>query len=214
MSAKAVLRGGNVLGLDRCPHCRVATPLITKTYKEVLHKVDQFNDQWWHFVGTCSRCSRQILFYGFIPTNKMIRGQDTPPYIEVYFSYPSVEQAPSELPERARKFLQQALDSLHAPDGAVMLAASSIDSMLKDKGYKDGSLFDRIEAATASGLLTTEMKAWAHEIRLSANEPRHADDDFDGFTPADAEQTVEFAKALCEYLYVLPSRVQRWKSKA
>ncbi len=114
----------------------------------------------------------------------------------------------------ALKFFQQALESRHAPDGALMLAASSIDAMLKDKGYSHGSLFSRIGEATKAGLLTSEMEAWAHEIRLSANDPRHADDNFEGATTEDADQILAFAKALGEYLYVLPVRVKRWQAKA
>lgn len=92
-----------------------------------------------------------------------------------------------------------------------MLAASSIDSMLKEYGYKDGSLFNRIETAHCDGLLTSQMRDWAHEIRLSANEPRHADHDYKGATAQDAAQAVRFAKALAEYLFVLPARVTKWK---
>jgi hypothetical protein len=114
----------------------------------------------------------------------------------------------------AQKFYQQALDSRHAPDGALMLAASSIDAMPKDKGYSEGTLFSRIKEAQSDGLFTENMAAWAHEIRLSANEPRHADDSFSGATPEDAEQILAFAKALSEYLYVLPARISRWQAKA
>ncbi|MBU0557692.1 MAG: DUF4145 domain-containing protein [Alphaproteobacteria bacterium] len=95
-----------------------------------------------------------------------------------------------------------------------MLAASSIDAMLKEKGFREGSLYRRIELAAEEGILTSEMREWAHEIRLSANEPRHADDDYEGATSADAEQIIEFAKALGQYLFELPSKVKKWKAQA
>jgi hypothetical protein len=154
-----------------------------------------------------------VLFYGKQAATGS-RGETEPDYLTIIRSFPEAEQAASELPPRALKFYQQALESRHAPDGALMLAASAIDAMLKDKGYSDGSLFARIGKARDEGLLTAEMEAWAHEIRLSANEPRHADEKFDGATSEDAEQIIAFAKALGEYLYVLPARVQRWQEKA
>ena len=92
--------------------------------------------------------------------------------------------------------------------------SGQIDAMLKDKGYKKGSLYERIQAATKDGLLTCGMQSWAHEIRLTANDPRHADDKFEGASREDAEQIRAFAKALGEYLYVLPARVKRWQAKA
>ena len=95
-----------------------------------------------------------------------------------------------------------------------MLAASAIDAMLKDKGLTNGSLYSRIKSASDQNLLTSEMAAWAHEIRLSANEPRHADEEFTGATAEDAEQILAFTRALGEYLYDLPSRVKKWQGKA
>ena len=95
-----------------------------------------------------------------------------------------------------------------------MLSASAIDAMLKEKGYKSGTLYKRIEDARDNGLLTAEMSDWAHEIRLSANEPRHADDEYGGASDADVDQTLQFARALGEYLFVLPVKVQKWKAAA
>jgi hypothetical protein len=43
-----------------------------------------------------------------------------------------------------------------------MLAASAVDSMLKDKGYKEGSLYKRIDTAAADHLITDGMAQWAH----------------------------------------------------
>ncbi len=106
----------------------------------------------------------------------------------------------------------QAIDSLHAPAGAVMLAASSVDAMLKAKGYKDGSLNDRIRKAAADHLITAEMAEWAHEVRLDSNEQRHADEDAPFPSESDARRTVEFTKALGEFLFVLPARVTRGRN--
>jgi hypothetical protein len=55
-----------------------------------------------------------------------------------------------------------------------MLAASAVDAMLKHKNYTVGSLKDRIDKAAKDHLITSEMAAWAHEIRLDANDERHA----------------------------------------
>ncbi len=93
-----------------------------------------------------------------------------------------------------------------------MLLASAVDAMLKDKGLKDGSLYARIDAAAKSHLITEEMAAWAHEIRLDANDQRHADDTVTLPNTADAEKVIEFAKALVQFLYVLPARVARGRA--
>jgi hypothetical protein len=95
-----------------------------------------------------------------------------------------------------------------------MLAASSLDSMLKVKGYTTGSLYSRIDEAAKNHLITEEMAAWAHEVRLDANDQRHADDTADLPSQKDANKAIEFAQALAEFLFVLPARVARGRKSA
>jgi hypothetical protein len=90
-----------------------------------------------------------------------------------------------------------------------MLAASAVDSMLKIKGYKEGSLYARIEKAVEDQLITKEMATWAHEVRLDANDQRHVDEAAVLPTPEDAKRAIDFALALAQFLFVLPAQVQR-----
>ena len=53
------------------------------------------------------------------------------------------------------------------------------------------------------------MAAWAHEIRLDANDQRHADEGAKLPGEADAQKVIDFANALAQFLYVLPARVAR-----
>ena len=123
--------------------------------------------------------------------------------------YPQREEVSEAIPQRPRTFLAQALDSLHAPSGAVLLAASSIDAMLKARGLSDGSLYSRIDRAAADHLITEDMAKWAHAVRLDANDQRHADESADLPTDKDAQRCIAFALALAEILFVLPSRIER-----
>jgi len=123
--------------------------------------------------------------------------------------WPAPEAVAQELPERAGAYLSQAIASLHAPVGAVVTAASAVDAMLKAKDYREGSLYARIDKAVADHVITREMGAWAHEIRLEANDQRHADEEAPLPTGEDAARVIEFAKALGQFLFVLPARVAR-----
>jgi hypothetical protein len=64
-----------------------------------------------------------------------------------------------DVPDPARNYLLQAIKSLGAPDGAVMLAASSVDAMLKAKKLANGSLFMRINEARDSLLAAVKTRA-------------------------------------------------------
>jgi hypothetical protein len=94
-----------------------------------------------------------------------------------------------------------------------MLTASSVDAMLKEKGLKEGNLYKRIDAAAQQHLITAEMALWAHEVRLDANDQRHADEDAVMPNEADASKSIEFATALAQFLFVLPARVAQGRGQ-
>ncbi|MCG6957345.1 MAG: hypothetical protein LJF04_15255 [Gemmatimonadetes bacterium] len=81
--------------------------------------------------------------------------------------------------------------------------------MLKAKDYEDGTPNERIEVAKEGGLITGEMETWAHQVRLDASDQRHADGGAGLPTTVDADSTIRFARAFGEYLFVLPSKVNR-----
>ena len=123
--------------------------------------------------------------------------------------FPFAKSINEDIPERPRTYLKQALESLHAPSGAVMLASSCVDAMLRAKGYRDGSLYARIEKAANDHLITSEMSKWAHDVRLDANDQRHADEQSALPSSDDAVRVIDFASALAELLFVLPGRINR-----
>jgi Domain of unknown function (DUF4145) len=128
---------------------------------------------------------------------------------EVRETWPKTRAVKDGVPEKAANFLRQAMNSGDAPDGAVMLTASAVDAMLKDRGYGVGSLYARIEKAAEDHLITNEMALWAHEVRLDANDQRHADEAAQPATAESAKRVIDFATALAEFMFVLPARVRR-----
>jgi len=186
---------GNLL-LPRCPHCSIANPNLSKLH--ALHTTDHTggNQRAWVFYkcGTCG---------GVVTAAGAHEGRSAS------LIFPVATIVHEDVPERVREYLQQAIDSVHAPAGAVMLAASAVDAMLKLKEYTKGSLYSRIDQAVSDNLLTEGMGAWAHNVRLDANDQRHSDEEASLPTPEDGERSVEFAQALAEFLFVLPAKVQR-----
>ena len=186
------------LELDRCPHCNRAMPTLQGVGEGDTKDHGGDHPRHWKLYR-CSSC-------GGVTLTIAPGGKAGGAISEMYPPPQTVDEA---VPTRARDFLFQAIESLHAPAGAVMLTASAVDAMLKDKGYKDGQLFNRINQARDDHLITKEMALWAHEIRLEANDQRHADEDAPLPNEVDANNVIEFAKALAEFLYVLPARVAR-----
>jgi hypothetical protein len=148
----------------------------------------------------CTTCGNVVLAKG-TPGD----GDNNPLIVEMHPQPSTVDEA---MPESARKFLQQAHETLHAPDAAAMVAGSAVDAMLKALGYEKGSLYDRIDQAVAEHKITKEMGDWAHWVRLGSNRPRHADKDKPHVLEEEAKQSVEFADALGYFVFVLNQRVK------
>lgn len=195
------MRHGSELPLDRCPHCSVARPVLNLQWQAQSANHASRNKRHWG-VYRCNSCGSMVLAVS----------PETSDH-EIYAIWPEIDAVSEDIPSRARDFLSQAIASLHAPAGAVMLTASAVDSMLKEQGLKAGSLNSRIDEAAKNHLITKEMAAWAHEIRLDANDQRHADDEAPLPSAADAEKAIDFAKALGQFLFVLPARVERGRKQ-
>jgi hypothetical protein len=189
------------LDLERCPHCHVDTPHFDHVWTGQSTSANGVTKRFWA-VYFCNRCGGAV-----IGAASKFPGESSE-------LYPAIESLDEAIPTNARTYLRQAISSQHAPAGAVMLAASAVDAMLKSKGYRDGSLYSRIEKAVSEHLITEDMGTWAHEVRLDANEQRHADDNYRIPEEEDARRVIEFAKALALFLFVLPNMVKRGISDA
>lgn len=185
------------LDISRCPHCSIDRPNLT-SMTALLETRDHKAEgrRVWH-VYNCARCG------GVVVASAMQSGAEI---LEMHPTPPAIAEA---LPPLAKSYLEQAVNSLHAPAGAVMLAASCVDAMLKAKEYRSGSLYERINKAAEDRLITREMAQWAHDIRLDANDQRHVDEQAVLPDAANARKCVDFATALGEFLFVLPARVER-----
>ena len=152
------------LDVDRCPHCGIASPhLLSDDNAFESEDRKRTTTRMWR-VYVCQSCGGAVLAWAFnyeAPIQEM---------------FPRLETVPKEVPSPAIEYLLEAIESKHSPSACVMVANSSIDAMLKDKGYKQGKLYNRIEKAAQDHVLTAEMAEWAHNVRLDANEPRHVDD--------------------------------------
>jgi hypothetical protein len=206
----------NLSELDRCPQCGVAKPLLVFEHAIGDPLEATANAPIW----ICYRCTSchnlvgiktlgQLQALKLHPGAGMIQQRLT-----VFEIIPDLQVVDSDLPEKPRRYLSQAIASLHAPDGAVMLAGSAIDAMLKLKGLEAGSVYARIEKAVEQNILTKDMSDWAHAVRLEANKPRHADMDDPHATEEMARLTIEFTRALGDFLFVLPARVAKGRAEA
>ncbi|BAX81977.1 DUF4145 domain-containing protein [Labilibaculum antarcticum] len=182
--------------LDRCPHCKIAHPS--------LHTSSEFTTK--DFKGGHIRC---WMTYRCTQCGGVVLASSPNSNGHITEMYPESKIVDSVIPEPAKEYLKQAINSLHAPSASIMVAASSIDAMLKTKGYTEGGLYPRINKAATDHLITDEMAKWAHQVRLGANGQRHADGDYEMPTQEEAQRLIDFTQALAEFLFVLPAKVEQ-----
>ena len=195
---------GANLELDECPHCHVDHPNLVRRGSFFTTASYDGGASWGWSVYLCQRCGAVVLARG-----STVEGGAVDRW------FPSGEQVSADIPQAAANRLRQAIASMHsAPAGSVMLAAGAVDAMLKAKEYADGSLYSRIDQAKGDCLITDGMAEWAHDVRLDANDERHADEDAEDPTFDDATRCVDFALAFGEFLFVLPQRVTRGRVQA
>ncbi|AUX76394.1 DUF4145 domain-containing protein [Sinorhizobium fredii] len=187
---------GKLLGVGRCPHCSVASPNLNRLWSDTFKAI---GTQGWA-TYRCNSCNAVVC-------GEFIWEQGG--LLKAISIWPDAKAAHEDVPQPARTFLQQAFETLHAPDAAAVMAGSAVDAMLKHHGYTEGSLYKRIDQALEDNLLTKGMADWAHEVRLGSNRPRHADADKPHVSSDEAKQSVEFAEALGNFLFVLTAKIDR-----
>ncbi len=194
---------GPLLGLRSCPRCAIAEPRLELLWssKGQMKRVDGGLAEYWG-AFSCATCG------GVVTASSPTSGKpgSTAP---VKRTLPAERTAHEDLPQTARTFLQQAYQTLAAPDAATVMAASAVDAMLKEIGYADGTLNSRIRQALQDSVITQGMADWAHAVRLEANNVRHSDAQKPHASPEEALQAVDFAEALGNFLFVLKARVER-----
>lgn len=183
------------LNLPSCPHCGVNTPNLMLLSRAETTSFDA-KKRTWGIYG-CQRCGGVVVASAYQWEQSVLQ------------HFPGSTKVDDAVPSPASDYLKQAFEALHAPAGAVMLAASAVDAMLKAKGLTKGSLYDRIDEAVKNHTITDDMGKWAHQIRLDANDQRHADQNAPLPDSNDARRVVDFASALAQFMFVLPARVTR-----
>ena len=110
-----------------------------------------------------------------------------------------------------QRIVREAEECLHSPSLSIMGSASAVDAMLKAREFKSGSISARLKEAVEALVITKDVAAWGHDVRLEANAQRHADE---GEVPTteDAQRALDFTEAFGEILFVLPARVKKGRS--
>jgi len=94
-----------------------------------------------------------------------------------------------------------------------MICRKTIDiatkNLLGDES-KNEKLVKRISLLHGKGLITEQMKDWAHIVRIDSNGAVHSDEEF---TKEEAEEMIGFTEVFLIYAFSLPAMVASRKSE-
>ena len=93
--------------------------------------------------------------------------------------------------------------SAHAYRGSTVLACRAIQSTRLDKGATTKDLMKQIDELFGKGIITADLKEWAHVIRWVGNDAAHPNKDV--VTVDDATDILELCEQFLHTIYVAPA---------
>ncbi|MFV8979827.1 DUF4145 domain-containing protein [Serratia fonticola] len=125
------------------------------------------------------------------------------------FPKPESHVAPEKTPSKAAQSFIEAKDNIQRGryETAVMLCRKVMDiatrNLLGDES-KNETLVKRISVLHGKGVITDQMKDWAHIVRIDSNGAVHSDEEF---TQEEAEEMIGFTEVFLIYSFTLPAMV-------
>lgn len=126
-----------------------------------------------------------------------------------------LETFPEHWPEQVGRFWLQAKRNLgdHNWDAVSVMARSSLQLALRDKGATGKNLKQEIQDLAEKGTLPPIMKDWSDQIRELGNDSAHPQPGQPATDARDAEDIVRFLDFLLEYLYTLPHQIEQYRKR-
>ena len=184
-----------------CPHCGTTSVAFTHKTSIISNRLGQ---QWTDAVGECGHCGRGII--------AMVQGNVQK--VEEFYRHgmtiaPSLPptSAPAHTPPNVARFFEQGMENLARNfDAAGTMFRKALDIALKESFPElHGTLMHRIDSAAATGILTADMAAWAHQIRRLGNDAAH---EAEPFSENDAKDLHNFTDLILRYLFTLPGMLE------
>lgn len=92
---------------------------------------------------------------------------------------------------------------------AAAMFRRSLQQIMIDKQAGGGDkLYKQIDDLATKGIITNEIKDWAHEIRYWGNDGAHpASDYLDEISPHEITEVKDFLERVFDYVYVMPGKL-------
>ena len=144
----------------------------------------------------CSGCDRGGIL-------KVHKGGNAPPTLESFLPHALISSPiPDAVPPGILNEFREAdlCMSVGAWRGASALLRSSLEKTLAENGFSEGSLYNKIDAAAADGVITAARKKKAHDdIRVLGNEVVH--DEWRDVSEEEVTASLHYVQRILEDFY-------------
>lgn len=122
-------------------------------------------------------------------------------------------QVSTEIPRLVRASIEEALVCFKA--GAFMASAvmcgRALEGVAKEHGIDDAGLFKSLGKLRDAEVIDKRLYEWGDALRQHRNIGAHATDE--EINETDASDLLDFAIAICEYVFVLGKKFERFKER-
>lgn len=192
-----------------CPHCRkpaTATPCGCAEWNGRNREGDMEDAPTEWLLVQCSNCAMPSLEVRDVTHE----GWE---YDEPGVVFPAPHRISPAVPYELQREWNEARTCLDARayTACLVMVRRTLEGTCLDQGVKKKRLVDSLKELSTEGLIDGTLAEWADALRIAGNRGAH----FTGeqVSRADAEDSLAFAEALLDHLYVLRKRFDEFKTR-
>ncbi|HET6572108.1 MAG TPA: DUF4145 domain-containing protein [Fimbriiglobus sp.] len=195
-----------------CPHCGNKAPQSMRRFHECAIGEEELVV---YYAAVCSTCSEPLLY----SQGPLTRTYGSMPGPQQFFPHalrllwPKLGSLHESVPEPIRGKYEEAVGiKTRSPSAFASQIGVALERLCKERGASGNNLAGKLGDLNNRGILPNTLAEMAHSVRAFRNLGSHADD-ADEVTASDADAIDEFFRAVVEYVYVAPHRVQEVRNR-
>ncbi len=190
-----------------CPHC--SANVDGKILGEKAWSADDSGDPRKVVLIECPTCDSALL--GYTEIAQMADGEFDWNRPTRLWPKPA-ESLHHTIPREVRKALKDATKCFESSvySASAVMAGRAIEAMCKDK-VGAGTLAKGLQKMKEKGIIDEKIWTWANALREERNLGAHASGT--DVSEEDAKDVLDFANAICEYVYVLTKQFDEYMAR-
>lgn len=195
-----------------CPHCgntSVQIELLTQRFTSTFYEVQdgtKSHEPSKYLVARCETCTEILVYL----EHDQFAGLSDTDFGDL--EYPKQSAFTDAVPENIRKFYKEAVSVKNAsPTAFVILARRVLEEICLERGITERNLATGLQKLAESNVIPKTLSEATKLIRLVGNAGAHASSV--EITPPQVWAVDDFIKAIIEYMYVAPKKIEDFKER-